>query len=902
MADNKDDKTAQANEAESVKNQERKLTLQRQSAEERLKELETENQILSLEAKSLENDRKKLQNELEILKLLKQNTDIAEEQFKIEQERLQISLKRKSLEIDLSNQLSNQAKSMLGINGNASSLLGKMVQISGAGGSLTAAFSDAGREIFKSLSFSRMLASAVDGIVSQTKKLFLEMDQAFSQFEKTAGGVDAFKGRIVQLRDSNVEYALSIQDASKAFSDLKTQFAGFAGVSVATQNQLAATTAQMEKLGVSSSETIKIQNMLVKGFQMTGEQAGQAQKQLMATAKAMGLPMQQVVKEFANASNGLKAHGANMQKVFIDLQNQSKNLGIEFGRLQDITGKFDTFEGAADAAGQLNAILGGDYLNSIQLLNADEAERIRLMQDSLKASGRNFEEMSKQEKMATAQALGLKDVTELQQLMNNTTQEGTVEALNKAQAEKELAKSVQDVTTMQEKLTAIMAQFAVVLTPVLDGIKSFLTLIGEVMSENPILAKGIMILVGAFSGLYILGSVVKGFGEFKDTLVTGYSAIKDFIKGIVQKLPFMKAEEKATEGVAEAQKKLNEEGKKSDGGKKVSDTMKSIGEAAKNSWKEILAFGAAILMIGGGIALAALGLAELVKAFQSLTGPQILGALGGLIIVMGGFAIMLAILAKIGTVAAIPLLAVGAAFLMIGGGIAIAAVGLAQLVKSFGGVGDAAMPAAIAVGAFSVSMYLVVASLVTAIPAVAAAGAAFAAAAPGLLAFGAAIGLIGVGVGVAAAGIGFLAKSVGDMFEKISKSNPESIAGSFDALFDSLSLTNIARFTAFASEADDLTSSLTKLASSLTAVAAGMKAVAAIETLFTPSVATAPTTKPTATPAATAAAATAGSASSNIVPVAIYIDSKKVGELLDPRYKKMIEDSLNNIGARTVPV
>jgi hypothetical protein len=95
---------------------------------------------------------------------------------------------------------------------------------------------------------------------------------------------------------------------------------------------------------------------------------------------------------------------------------------------------------------------------------------------------------------------------------------------------------------------------------------------------------------------------------------------------------------------------------------------------------------------------------------------------------------------------------------------------------------------------------------------------------------------------------------------------------------------------------------LTKLALSLTSVAAGMKAVAAIETLFTPSVATAPTTKPTATPAATAPAATTGNTNSNIVPVAIYIDSKKVGELLDPRYKKMIEDSLNNIGARTVPI
>jgi hypothetical protein len=899
MADNKDDKTAQTNEAQSVENQKQKLTLQRQSAQERLEEIEVLKEQLKLNKNSLDNDKQYLELQLETLKIKRQLGQITKEELEQQREITKDVLKRKSLEADLSNELSGQVKSFIGIGGNSTSLLGKMVSISKEGGNVSLAFADAAKNIAMSITPTNLLAAAVDKVVANTKKLFFDMDKSFSEFEKKAGGVDAFKGRIDSLRRSNVEYGVSIEDAGKAFSDLKTQFAGFAGVSATTQNALADTTAKMEKLGVSSSETIKIQNMLVKGFQMTGEQAGQTQKQLMATAKAMGLPMQQVVKEFANASNGLRANGANMQKVFIDLQNQSKNLGIEFGRLQDITGKFDTFEGAADAAGKLNAILGGDYLNSIQLLNADEAERVRILQDSLKASGQSFEAMSKQERMAAAQAIGIDDVTELQKLMNNSVQEGTVEALNKAQADKELKKSAENLGTMQEKLNNIMGQFAVALIPVLDAIKPVLTQIAEFISKNPVLIEGIAKAVLAFGTLYVAIKSAKAFAAMKTAVTEAGGVIPAYIKSLTQKTVAEQAAAGASKAAADAQ---NEAAKSGDGGKKLGDTIKSIGDAAKGAWKEILAFGAAMLMIGGGIALAALGLAELVKAFQGLTGPQILGALGALIIVMGGFAIMLAILAKIGTVAAIPLLAVGAAFLMIGGGIAIAALGLAQLVKSFSGLGDAAMPAAIAVAAFSVSMYLVVSSLAASIPVVIGAGAAFTAAAPGLLAFGAAIALVGVGVGVAAAGIGFLAKSVGDMFEKISKSKPETIAGSFAALFDSLSLTNIGKFTAFASQTDNLTSSLTKLALSLTSVAAGMKAVAAIETLFTPSVATAPTTKPTATPAATAPAATASSANSNIVPVAIYIDSKKVGELLDPRYKKMIEDSLNNIGARTVPI
>lgn len=101
----------------------------------------------------------------------------------------------------------------------------------------------------------------------------------------------------------------------------------------------------------------------------------------------------------------------------------------------------------------------------------------------------------------------------------------------------------------------------------------------------------------------------------------------------------------------------------------------------------IVALGIAMIGIGFGIKMASEGLTGLVSAFAGLTGGQILGALGALVIVMGGFTGMVIALAGISTVAAIPLLALGAAFLMIGSGIGIAAYGLADLIKSFGTLG-----------------------------------------------------------------------------------------------------------------------------------------------------------------------------------------------------------------------
>jgi len=687
------------------------------------------------------------------------------------------------------------------------------------------------------------------------------MDTAFSQFEKTAGGVDAFKGRIEELRSSNVEYALSIGDAAKAYSDLKVGFAGFAGVSKTTQDQLAQTTATMSKLGVSSTETIKIQNMLVKGFQMTGQQAGDLQKQLMATAKAMGLPMQKVVGDFANASNGMRAHGSNMQKVFLDLQNQSKNLGIEFSKLQKITGQFDTFEGAADSAGKLNAILGGDYLNSLDLLNADEGERIRLMQEALQASNKSFEAMSKQERMAAAKALGLEDVTELQQLMNNEVEQGTVEALNKAQAEKELAQSVQDVTTMQEKLTAIMAQFAIVMIPVLDTIKSILTQIAEWMNKSEGFRNVVFGLIAAFAALFIIlkgasiiGATIGGFRNLKETITGTKKPIED-----------------AGSGFANA--------------------VEKVGKAAAGSAKGLLAFGAAALMIGGGIALAALGLAKLVMAFQGLTGNQILGALGALVIAMVGVIAVIAILgilmvSGVGAAAALGILALGAAFLMMGGAIYIASEGISTIIKAITPLAEIFVGAMLEGIKSVVEMVKTLASMNLAN--LMAMGPALLGIAGGL----AAIAAVGVGAAISglvtgaagaigsSLGLGSSAKNPLDMLvglQSVIQSFPvsqlDTISTAIGKLIDSLSK----------SIGSDLVSNLKNIVSEINNIE--LTKVAALATISALNISDTPSVTASAASATVASSTnTAGSSSqTNLIPVAIYIDSKKVGEILDPR-------------------
>ena len=86
--------------------------------------------------------------------------------------------------------------------------------------------------------------------------------------------------------------------------------------------------------------------------------------------------------------------------------------------LMSITKQFDTFEGAAQSAGKLNAILGGGVVNSMDLLNATEEERVRLLIQSMALSGKNYESLNRFEKQAIASAAGIQDMTEANKLFS----------------------------------------------------------------------------------------------------------------------------------------------------------------------------------------------------------------------------------------------------------------------------------------------------------------------------------------------------------------------------------------------------------------------------------------------------------------------------------------------------
>ena len=165
-------------------------------------------------------------------------------------------------------------------------------------------------------------------------------------------------------------------------------------------------------------------NIATKGMGFTAKEANNLQLELFAAGTALGPFMKdRVMKDFGPAMASLAAFTKERAiKIFKELAAQAKATGMEITELTNLAEKFDTYDSAAESVGRLNSILGGDYLNSIQMLNATESERISMLQNSLRLSGRQFTDLSRFEKKALAATVGIKDMTKAMQLFGTSSE------------------------------------------------------------------------------------------------------------------------------------------------------------------------------------------------------------------------------------------------------------------------------------------------------------------------------------------------------------------------------------------------------------------------------------------------------------------------------------------------
>ena len=342
-----------------------------------------------------------------------------------------------------------------------------------------------------------MLLKLADVLIS----VALEADKVTSQFRGATGAGDEFNETIIQGGLANIAAGVSMEDAAQAVGSLKNEYKDFTYLSQQQANEVINTTTLLQKLGFSFSTQSKIMQTATQTMGMSVDESQTLLLDLASTARSLGMDIETLGAAFETNKDFLIRFGEDGQEVFEELAVAAKALGTDLGTLVEVTEKFKTFDGAAQSVGRLNAILGGPFLNSMDMLNAsyeDPIEGIRMLREGFEQAGVAVDDLQGAELEAFASALGL-SVSKTKELLGSSEEQLEIERMQ-AEELATMAKETQDIMT---RLSNSFKQVLIEAKPIIDVIigmidhlGTFANFIGESTSGVRILTEAMFILAG----------------------------------------------------------------------------------------------------------------------------------------------------------------------------------------------------------------------------------------------------------------------------------------------------------------------------------------------------------------------------------------------------------------------
>lgn len=510
----------------------------------------------------------------------------------------------------------------------------------------------------------------IDGFAS----MITSFDEASKAFETQFAVGNEYKTMLGDIYGEQATLGVSMEELTKGMGDLITNFTDFTMLLPAQQKQLARTATMMQEAhGVATEDFSKGIQHSTKMLGMGVNAAENFATEIVSTAEALGVAPAQLSAQFAQMGPQLAKFGTQGGKTFKELARISKITGMEMEKVLAITNKFDTFEGAAEQAGQLNAALGGNFVNAMDLMMAtDPAERFNMIRDAILDTGLTFDDMSYYQKQFYTNALGLSDVGDLALMLS-----GNMDALGGATNQtskdyQEQAERAKALMTIQEKLQSIFLQSA----PQIEYFATKLSDLATYLQEN---GKQILIFAGVLQGLNVLWAGWRAIQMFRAT--NAVISLAQGGKEIVQ----TKAQ---TVALGAQNKTLLTNIKLNANRKKLLASMPAAGGAtsAFGTAATIAAIGVALLGFGAAVKFAGEGIAVMADSFKNLNVEQMEGLNNIMItlgLTMGGLAITLGIFAMVAGASAGPLMAFGGAVALIGAGIGLAAAGIGYMAEGF---------------------------------------------------------------------------------------------------------------------------------------------------------------------------------------------------------------------------
>jgi len=368
-------------------------------------------------------------------------------------------------------------------------------------------------------------------IVAQTMKLVNGLDQAMVSFQRAHGAADGFVKVIPALEEKFYKLGISAEDAASVMGSLYGSMTGFTRLGPAAQKEVREMTTVLVSLGIDAETSAKNMEIMNRSMGFTGQQAAGITGQLFSLAQQLDISTSKMMEDFTRLGPQLTVYGTQAVNVFVRLEAAAKQSGIEVERLLSIASQFDTFKGAAENVGHLNAVLGGPYLSVMKMVQqTDPSERMKMLAQATQQAGLSFDTMSYYQRKAVAEAAGLQDVNELALVMKNRWDlVGDSVKMNANEIEK-LADENKKYKTIQKDLQIALRALAGPATQILTAFKS----IAGVVANNTWLIKLLIpVLVSAKIAMFGMQAAAMAVKLGMDAAKASALAFKFAIGGVV---------------------------------------------------------------------------------------------------------------------------------------------------------------------------------------------------------------------------------------------------------------------------------------------------------------------------------------------------------------------------------
>jgi len=309
-------------------------------------------------------------------------------------------------------------------------------------------------------------------------KSAFEFDKMVADLNKQTGGLAAGFEKVAfaeggLFKASSVgylaQYGMGIKEFSESYATLAKSVGNFNNMSDASRKILALNATELKNLGVSAENYGKLVQTFMGTFGQSAEIAKDSINKVARDAIALGKDIGEYTTQLQNSMNKLVGYGREATQVFKELTavSQATKGVLQTTDLTALADQFSTFDAAAAAVANLNVMMRGTALSSLDLMGKDPSEVIMKIKRAATDSGLEFDKLNIGYKKMLAGYFG-GDVAKAAAFFNMNLKEAEEQMRNASATEEELKKKKEASAAAQAKLTAAIDNMKVALTPVVN--------------------------------------------------------------------------------------------------------------------------------------------------------------------------------------------------------------------------------------------------------------------------------------------------------------------------------------------------------------------------------------------------------------------------------------------------